>query len=92
MVTGIFQPCEVCALGKAKKRSVSKTANTQSNLPGEQLFIDVSLPVAISLVGRKHWLLIVDDFTNYTLCYFRKEKVKQPDKGNKFIKRVEGKT
>ena len=32
-MTGIFPPCEACALGKAKKVNISKTINKRSNHP-----------------------------------------------------------
>ena len=33
LVTGIFQPCNACALGITKKVNVSKTVNKFSNIP-----------------------------------------------------------
>ena len=38
-VTGNFQPCEDCAIAKAKQSNVNKVLSDKSKLPGEQWFI-----------------------------------------------------
>ena len=91
MVTGIFQPCNNFVFGKAKKADVSKTINNRSNLPGLQHFIDISLSTETSSADRAHWLLIVDDCTDYTWTYFLKEKRKLPDKLNELMNEVKAK-
>ncbi len=71
---GKFNPCEDCALGKARQSNVSKKADPRSPNKREQLFIDISSPSTKSTGRRKHWLLIVHDYTNYCWEYFLKEK------------------
>ncbi len=62
---GNFNPCEDCALGKARQNNVSKKAVPRSTNKGERLFIDISSPSTKSMGGKQHWLLIVDDCTDY---------------------------
>ncbi len=64
-VVGKFEPCEACILGKAKQRNVKKTVIEKSTVPGERLYLDISSPNNSSLIGKKHWLLIVNDATGY---------------------------
>ena len=67
-----------------KQKYLRLSINIKSSL--RTVFIDISSPTAISLGSRKHWLLIVDDCTNYALSYFLKENSALPDKVNKLIK------
>ncbi len=73
-VVGKFEPCDACILGKAKQRNANKTAVECSTIPGERLYLDISLPNTASLSGKNHWLLIVDNATDYVLSYFLKYK------------------
>jgi hypothetical protein len=41
-VTGKFEVCESCAIGKAKQKSVNKDWKGGSNIPGERLYVDIS--------------------------------------------------
>ncbi len=47
--TGIFQPCESCLVGKARKTNISKEPNERSKVPGERLMLDISSPNTVSL-------------------------------------------
>ena len=38
------------------------------------MFFDVSLPRTVSLGGNKHWLLVLDDFSDYCWSFFLKKK------------------
>ena len=42
--------------------------------PGERLFIDISLMTHPNAGGTKHWLLIVDEATDYTHSFFFTKK------------------
>ena len=68
-LTGTFNSCEDCTLGKAKKESVSKKNMKQSKILGERLFFDISSPLSSTLGGKKHWLMVVEDSTNYAWNY-----------------------
>ena len=65
-LTNMFKTCEDCALGKAKKAGVSKTSAANSTINGERIFIDISSPPTVSTGGKRHWLLVMEDTTNYT--------------------------
>eukprot|EP00956_Cyclotella_meneghiniana_P039716 scaffold177807_cov69-Cyclotella_meneghiniana.AAC.1 len=59
-VTGSFQPCEGCLVGKAKKTRISKEPKPNDYLPGEHISIDISSPKTRSRTGKStgFWLLI----------------------------------
>ena len=67
---GMSKPCKACVEGKEKKAGVSKIVVPQSTVKGKILFIDISSASTASMASKKHWLLIVDDNTDY----FLKEK------------------
>ena len=75
--TGELKPCESCALAKAKQKNVPKSTKTESQVPGERLFIDISSIKHTSYGGKKYWLLIVDDCTDTCWSYFLKHKSDQ---------------
>ncbi len=64
-VVGKFEPCEACILGKAMQRNTNKTAVEFSTVPGERLYLNISLPNTASLSRKKHWLLMVGGATGY---------------------------
>ena len=60
-LNGKLEPCEDCALAKAKQKSVSKvTPESASNIKGERLYMDISSICSVSYGGAKFWILIVD--------------------------------
>ena len=63
--TGLLHPCEDCALGKAKKGNVDKKAVDHSKVLEERLFFDISLLLTPTLGGKNHWLLVIEDGTDY---------------------------
>ena len=73
--TGKLNPCEHYARGKLRQANVPKVSKgQQAKNPGERIFIDISSMMYPSLGGRKHWLLIVDEATDYTHSFFLKKK------------------
>ncbi len=88
LLKGNFSPCEDCALGKARQANVSKKAVPRSTNKGERLFIDISSPSTKSMGGKQHWLLIVDDCTDYCWSYFLKEKSDLKDHVIELIKEM----
>ena len=73
-VTDMFKPCEDCALGKAEQQLVSKKAVPWSQILGEWLFFDIHSPSTLTFGGKHHWLLVIDDCSNYSWSFFVKEK------------------
>ena len=72
--TGMFQPCEDCALGYARKGKVNKRLQrTPKN--GRKLFFDVISPLTLPFGGKKHWLLVIGDSTDFALNQFLKESL-----------------
>ena len=70
----MFKPCEDCALGKAKQCAVSKKAVPHLQSLGKRLFFVIRSP-STPTFGRKHyWLLVIDDCSDYSWCFFLKEK------------------
>ncbi len=65
LLKGNFNPCEDCALGKARQVKMSKKAVPKSTNKEERLFIDISSPLTKSMCSKQHWLLDLDDCTDY---------------------------
>ena len=72
--TGKLYPCEHCARGKIRQANIPKASKChQAKNPGESIFIDISSMMYPSAGGKKHWLLIVDEATDYTHSFFLKK-------------------
>ena len=75
-VTGKLNPCEHYARAKIRLANIPKTSQgEQSRRPGKRVFIDISSMMHPSVGGRKHWLLIVDETTNYVHSIFSNKNV-----------------
>ena len=64
-------------IGKRKYQTSQHTKsfqNQQAKTPGEILYNDISSMIHPSAGGKKHWLLIVDEATEYTHSFFIKKK------------------
>ena len=73
--TGKLNPCEHCARGKIRQANIPKISKyQQAKIPGERIFIDISSMIDPSAGGKKDWLLIVDEATDYTQSFFLKKK------------------
>ena len=53
---------------------LAKRAVPKSKCKGQRLFFDINFPSTVSFGGKKYWLLIVDDNTDYACSCFLKEK------------------
>jgi hypothetical protein len=53
---------------------VNKNWLGSSNLPGERLYVDISLIKERSIGGAKVWALIVNDYTDYCSSFVLKNK------------------
>jgi hypothetical protein len=79
LTKGSMEPCESCAVGKAKQKSVpKKSEHVQAVKPGERIYLDIS-----SIKGEKegpkvnpkrHWCIMVDEATNLKFSDFYQTK------------------
>ena len=64
-LTGNLAPCQVCA--QAKIRQVNTPKKKMKKLPtrpGYRVFIDICSFKQVSRGGNRHWLIVVDEFSN----------------------------
>ena len=73
-VTSTFKPFKDCALGKAKQCAVSKKAVPCLQILGERLFFNISSPSTLTFGRKCHWLLFINDCSDYCWSFFLKEK------------------
>ena len=77
-LTGPNERCESCQVAKAKQKAVPKLSNhVPLTVPGERLFLDLSIiktPREIKHIGKKNWLMIVDETTHIKFSNFYKTK------------------
>ena len=75
---GRLPPCETCAKAKIRQRNVQKKKlKKMPTKPGYRVFIDISSFKQVSRGGNKHWLIMVDEFSDYTHSFFLKKKSDQ---------------
>jgi len=71
-LTGTLEACEDCQMSNAQQKRVSKTTKTQSETPGERLFVDMSsVSKHKSLGGARAWLAASNDATGHTWSHPR---------------------
>ena len=74
-LTGKLEPCEACAQAKIKQANVPKKKEKQvPSRPGYRLFIDISSFKHESMGGKRHWLIVVDEFSDCSQSFFLKRK------------------
>ena len=72
---GRLPPCEACAKAKIRQRNVQKKKiKKMPTKPGYRVFIDISSFKQVSRGGNKHWLIMVDEFSDYTHSFFLKKE------------------
>ena len=77
-LTGKLAPCEVCA--KAKIRQVNIPKKKMKKLPtrpGNRVFIDICSFKQVSRGGNIHWLIVVDEFSDWSHSFFLSRKSDQ---------------
>ena len=75
---GSLPPCEACAKAKIRQRNVQKKKiKKMPTKPGYRVFIDISSFKQASRGGNRHWLIVVDEFSDYTHSYFLNKKSDQ---------------
>ena len=75
---GRLPPCEACAKAKIRQRNVKKKKlKKMPTKPGYRVFIDISSFKQTSRGGNRHWLIVVDEFSDYTHSFLLKKKSDQ---------------
>ena len=72
---GRLPPCEVCAKAEIRQRDIPR--GKMKKLPtrrGYRVFIDICSFKQVSRGGNRHWLIVVDEFSDYTHSFFLKRK------------------
>ena len=70
-LAGNLEPCEVCAQAKIRQACVPK--NKQKQVPsrsGYRMFNNISSFKHESMGGKRHWLIVVDEFSDYSNSFF----------------------
>ena len=77
-LTGKLDPCEACAQAKIRQANIPKKKEPQvPSRPGYRLFIDISSFKHESMGGKRHWLIVVDEFSDCSHSFFLKSKSDQ---------------
>ena len=66
--------CEDCAMGKVCRTNINKNPEQRASKSGERLMFDILSPTAVSLGGKRHWLLVMDDYSDKIWSFFLKTK------------------
>ena len=77
-LTGKLGPCEVYAQAKIRQANVPKKKQKQvPSRPGYRMFIDISSFKHESMGGKRHWLIAVDEFSDFSHSFFLRKKSDQ---------------
>ena len=77
-LTGKLEPCEISAQAKIRQANVPKKKEKQvPSRPGYRILIDISSFKHESMGGKRHWLIAVDEFSDYRHSFFLKRKSDQ---------------
>ena len=77
-LTGKLEPCEMCAQTKIRQANMPKKKQLQiPSRPGYRMFIDISLFKHESMGGKRHWLIVVDEFSDCSHSFFLRQKSDQ---------------
>ena len=72
---GRLPPCEVCAKAKIRQRNIpKKKIKKLPTRPGHRVFMDICSFKQVSRGGNRHWLIVVDEFSDCTHSFFLKRK------------------
>ena len=75
---GKLPPCETCAKAKIRQRNIPKKKLKQlPTRPGYRIFIDISSFKHTSRGGNRHWLIVVDEFSDCVHSFFLSKKSDQ---------------
>ena len=91
-LTGKLEPCEMCAQAKITQANVPKKKEKQvPSRPGYRMFIDISSFKHESMGGKRHWLIVVDEFSDCSHIFFLRRKSDQIDLFPNWIKELKAK-
>ena len=91
-LTGKLEPCEICAQAKIRQANIPKKKEKQvPSRPGYRLFIDISSFKHESMGGKRHWLIVVDEFSDCSNSFFLKRKSDQIEMIPIWIKELQAK-
>jgi hypothetical protein len=83
------RPCAACQIGKQVRAHHHAKNIMTTTRPLEILHMDLFGPVAyISISGNKYGLVIVDDYSCFTLVFFLQDKSETQEVLKKFLKRA----
>ena len=75
---GTLPPCEACAKAKIRQRNIPKKKMKKlPTRPRYRVYIDICSFKQVSRGGNRHWLVVVDEFSDYTHSFFLKRKSDQ---------------
>ena len=87
-----FCQCEICAQVTIRQANVPKKKEKQvPSRPGYRLFIDISSFKHESMGGKRHWLIVVDKFSDCSHSFFLKRKCDQIEMIPIWIKELKAK-
>ena len=91
-LTGKLEPCEICAHAKIRQTNVPKKKEKQvPSRTGYRLFIDICSFKHESMGGKRHRLIVVDEFSDYSHSFFLKRRSDQIGMIPIWIKELEAK-
>ena len=77
-LVGRLPPCEAVQKRRSDKEIYKRRNQRKCQpKPGYRVFIDISSFKHVSRGGNKHWLIMVDEFSDYTHSFFLKKKSDQ---------------
>ena len=77
-LTGELAPCEACAQAKIRQANIPKKKMKKlPTRPGYRVFMDICSFKQVSRGGNRHWLIVVDEFSDRTHRFFLSRKSDQ---------------
>ena len=77
-LTGKLEPYQVCAQVKIRQVNMKKKKQKQiPSRPGCRMFIDIGSFKHESMGEKRHWLIVVDEFSDYSHSFFLRKKSDQ---------------
>ena len=75
---GKMAPCEVCAQAKIRQANIPKKKMKKlPTRPGYRVFMDICSFKQVSRGGNRHWLIVVDEFSDCIHSFFLSRKSDQ---------------
>ena len=86
---GDFRHCDGCALGKMRKKNVTKEKVPNASRNGDRLFLDISSIKYPSMGGARYLCLMMDDHSGFVVGSYLKKKSELQEKGIDMIRKFE---